>query len=157
VHLFLRPIGMPSSVQPVVPPRRLRKTQGRGEAHLVAISLDNRGLPIGVFTTPWSFYPAADVCAMIDRYTAGLAAPTNRWLAAVVRLFRIQIEDVVHRRDSALASWRKRHPGVDPARTIQVVTRRRLSLTAQIVDARRDLERARRARRARGTRSASAR
>ena len=124
VHLFLRPQAMPAALA------------REGDAHLVAISLSNRGVPIGLFTTPWSFYAAHDTCALIDPFVAALPATSlfDRWLAAFVRLYRDDIAELIARRDRALASWRRRHPGRDPAKHVQIVTKRRISLERKLAE-----------------------
>jgi hypothetical protein len=42
---------MRSGRTPVVPPRHRRRWEGSGEAHLIAIAMNDRGLPTALFTT----------------------------------------------------------------------------------------------------------
>lgn len=50
--------------------------------------MDRSGQPIGLFTT-------------------------NRWITAMLRLFRPQIIELVGGRDAAVNQWQQEHPGVD--------------------------------------------
>ncbi len=121
-HTFLREKGMPDGVHPV--------EQSESEAirqrddtycHLVAISMDQKGFPIGLFTTNrWvtgeNWYAADDVCAMLDCFDIDHAQPswaTNKWVSAMLRLFRPQIVKLLHERDAVVADWRKRHKDKD--------------------------------------------
>jgi hypothetical protein len=121
-HTFLRQKGMPKGVRPAlvrgfVPPPEPDAALG----HLVAISMDDHGNPIQLFTTNrWVtaevWYAARDVIAMLDRFTIELARPSwpvNRWITAMVRLFRPQIEVLLLERDRVVAEWQRRHPKVD--------------------------------------------
>jgi hypothetical protein len=130
-HTFLRAEGMPPGVMPLVlpeigvagqsaPQAAPLKRGGRDEvSHLVAIALDGRGEPIRLFTTNrWvtgeTWYPAADVIRMLDRFTVAEApsAPLlNRWLTALVQLFSPQIGALLRERDRNLAEWRQRRRG----------------------------------------------
>jgi hypothetical protein len=121
-HTFLRAAGMPAGVAPV--PYSGAEDWPSGDdalAHLIAISMDAYGRPIGLFTVNrWvvadAWYPAADVIRMLDRFAIDHAYPSwpvNRWLGAMLRLFRPQIEALVRARDEALAAWAAAHPGVD--------------------------------------------
>jgi len=127
-HTFLRAEGMPAGVAPLVwpeaavaDPARTRgaplKRGGREEvSHLVAISLDRRGELIRLFTTNrWvtgeTWYPADDVIAMLDRFEIKTAVPSrlqDRWLVAVMQLFRPQIAALLRQRDATVTAWRQR-------------------------------------------------
>jgi hypothetical protein len=100
-HAFLRPRGMPRGVQPlmlpelaipdapaqprgpVLPPAR-QPNQGEDNdklSHLVAISMDTRGMPIRLFTTNrWvtgeTWYGAEDVGRMIGRFAINRDEPS---------------------------------------------------------------------------------
>jgi hypothetical protein len=84
-------------------------------SHLVAISLDALGEPIRLFTTNrWvtgeTWYRAGDVIAMLDRFTIGPTGPTlrDRWLVAVMQLFRPQIAALLRQRDHTVMARRRR-------------------------------------------------
>ena len=118
-HTFLREAGMPPGVQPVEQSEiEVMKQRDDKLSHLVAISMDKWGFPIGLFTTNrWvtaeNWYAAADVAAMLDCYVINHARPswpTNRWVTAMLRLFRPQIVALFHRRDAKVKEWQKRRP-----------------------------------------------
>ncbi|MFQ5467228.1 MAG: hypothetical protein ACE5DS_03740 [Kiloniellaceae bacterium] len=121
-HTFMRQRGMPEGVAPVEQSvAGDMKDREDTLSHIVAISMSQRGLPIGLFTTNrWvtaeNWYAAPDVCAMIDRFRIDHAQPSwpvNLWISAMIRLFRPQIEALLHERDAVMADWKKQHPGED--------------------------------------------
>lgn len=122
-HLFLRAPGMPAACRPIDYPLATDVWPSGDEAlsHLVAISMDAWGMPIGLFcTNRWvtaeAWYPAEQVIAMLDRFAIDHASPNwavNRWLTAMLRLFRPQIEFLLRQRDQVVADWQKAHPGQD--------------------------------------------
>lgn len=99
-HAFLRPGGMDGPA-----------------THLVAISMNGCGDPVRLFTTnAWvtgeAWRPAEEVIGLLDRFTVDQALPSwpvNVWLTNMLRLFRPGIEDLLRRRDAALADWQRRH------------------------------------------------
>jgi hypothetical protein len=118
-HTFLRPGGMPAGVRPAPLPDLAAAAEAEdAPCHLVAVSMDKYGLPIKLFTTNrWvtgeTWYAARDVIAMLDRFAMDLAQPSwpvNRWLSAMVRLFRPQIAVLLEQRDAAVAAWQAAHP-----------------------------------------------
>lgn len=134
-HTFLRAPGMPAGVAPV--PYAGAEPWPAGEAalsHLVAIAMDDYGYPIGLFTvnrwvTGDAWYAAADVIRMLDFFAidhANPSWPANRWITAMLRLFRPQIEALILARDAAVAEWARVHPGED------VFEDRALEITSQI-------------------------
>jgi hypothetical protein len=139
IHTFMRPRGMPvgtlplvmpelaiadapsQPVDPVSPPAP-QPNQGDGNdkfSHIVAIALDGDGAPTHLFTTNrWvtgeTWYAAADVIGMLDRFSVELARPSwpaNRWLCALIRLYRADIEELLHQRDEAVMNWRRKRRG----------------------------------------------
>ena len=135
-HLFLRAPGMPEGCRPIDYPQATDAWPSGNEAicHLVAISMDEWGMPVGLFcTNRWvtaeAWYPAEQVIAMLDRFSVDHASPNwavNRWMTAMVRLYRPQIESLVRQRDQVIADWQQRHPGED------VFEDRRLELTGHL-------------------------
>jgi hypothetical protein len=152
-HTFLRPRGMPAGVRPlmlpelaipdapaqpqgpVLPPAR-QPNQGEDNdklSHLVAISMDARGLPVGLFTTNrWvtgeTWYGAEDVVRMLERFAVDSGAPSrplNGWITDMFTLFRPQMRALLAARDAAIMSWRRRHRG-----KIHVFEDRRLEVTS---------------------------
>jgi hypothetical protein len=128
-HLFLRAEGMPAGVTPLllpelavadmpVPPQAAPLKHGMRDevSHLVAISLDERGAPIRLFTTNrWvtgeTWYTADDVIRMLDRFKlegGGASALLHSWLGAIVQLFLPEIAVLLRRRDETVMGWRRR-------------------------------------------------
>lgn len=111
-HTFLRPLGMPAGVKPAPLPD-VAQTLGENDAlsHLAGISVDAGGEVTRLFTTNrWvtgeTWYVADDVAAMLDCFVIDHARPSwplNRWITAVMRLYRPQIVELLRRRDAALA------------------------------------------------------
>jgi Domain of unknown function (DUF6969) len=135
-HTFLRPRGMAPGTRPLIMPELAiadapaapvappapQPNQGADNdefSHLVAIAMDAAGAPIRLFTTNrWvtgeTWYAAADVAAMLERFVVDLARPSwplNRWLTAMFRLFRPQMAALIHARDEAVMAFRRRHRG----------------------------------------------
>ncbi len=142
-HLFLRAKGMPVGCAPV--PEAAGRDWPSGDqalSHLVAISMDRFGMPTGLFTTNrWvtaeTWYPAPDVIRMLPHFVVDHAWPswpTNRWLTAMVRLFRPQIKGLVLARDAALAARRQTHPDRDvfEDREFEVLSESAINVEAQM-------------------------
>ncbi|MCC5984272.1 MAG: hypothetical protein JJU42_07905 [Rhodobacteraceae bacterium] len=142
-HLFLRAGGMPAGCAPI--PEAATRDWPAGDkalSHLVAISMDRFGAATGLFTTNrWvtadTWYPAADVIRMLPHFAIDHAAPswpTNRWLTAMVTLFRPQIAALVQARDAALAARRAAHPDRDvfEDRDFEVPSETAIDVDAQI-------------------------
>lgn len=121
-HTFLRPLGMPPGIRPApVPDVTPPATQNDAISHLVGIAMDRAGLPIRLFTTNrWitgeTWYAAEDVVRMLDHFAVEHARPswpTNRWITAMIRLFRPQIAWLLRRRDQTVAerqaAWPRRN------------------------------------------------
>lgn len=83
--------------------------------------MDKKGFPIQLFTTNrWvtdeTWYDAATVISMLDSYNMDHTYPswaTNRWLSAMLRLFRPQIEELIRMRDKKIVLWQKKYPKKD--------------------------------------------
>ncbi|SLN70298.1 DUF6969 family protein [Oceanibacterium hippocampi] len=116
-HTFVRVKGMPKGLSPV--PHEGTEPWPEGDerlSHLIAVSMDKFGFPIGLFTTNrWvtgeNWYRAEDVIAMLDRFVidhANPSWPVNRWLTAMLRLFRPQIEILLVARDRAVEAHKVR-------------------------------------------------
>jgi hypothetical protein len=109
--------------------------------HLVAIAIDHRGQPTRMFTvnrwaTEETWADAGRVIGLLDRFVLDLPRPSrwvNRWLAALLRLFRPQIEALLIQRDEAIADWRRAHPGADglAARELEVLSDMPIAIAAQ--------------------------
>ncbi len=142
-HTFLRAPGMPAGVAPA--PYGGDEPWPSGDealSHLIAVSMDAYGEPIGLFTvnrwvTGDAWYPAADVIRMLDRFDidhANPSWPANRWLGAMLRLFRPQIEALILARDAAVADWARAHPATDvfEDRELEITSQLEISVEAQI-------------------------
>jgi hypothetical protein len=142
-HTFLRAPGMPADVAPV-PYTGGEPWPGGDQAlsHLIAISMDAYGVPIGLFTvnrwvTGDTWYPARDVIAMLDGFVidhANPSWPVNRWIGSMLRLFRPRIEALVLARDQTLAAWARSHPDRDvfEDRELEIVSHTAISVESQI-------------------------
>lgn len=122
-HVFLRAEGMPTGSRPIDYPLASEPWPGGDEAicHLIAISMDAWGYPVGLFcTNRWvtaeAWYPAEQVIAMLDGFVVGHAAPNwavNRWITAMLKLYRPHIEALIRQRDEAVAEWQRKTPASD--------------------------------------------
>lgn len=121
-HTFLRQPGMPAGMSSV--PYHGAECWPLGKdalSHLIAISMDAYGFPIGLFAinrwvTAEAWYKADDVITMLDYFRIDHAHPSwpiNIWISAMLVLFRPQIEALIRQRDQVVADWSDAHPGVD--------------------------------------------
>lgn len=146
-HTFLRAEGMPSGVVPLLlpelavadaaalPPQAAPLKRGERDevSHLIAIVIDVRGEPIRLFTTNrWvtgeTWYRAEDVTRMLDLFVIAEREPSavlNRWIGAMIQLFRPQIAALLHARDETVMGWRRR-------RRTQVFEDLRLEITSSL-------------------------
>ncbi len=142
-HTFLRPKGMPPGIEPApVPDATPPEGDNDALSHIGAISMDSYGSPIKLFTTNrWicaeTWYKAEDVCAMIDHFKITHAQPswpTNRWITAMMSLFKPQITELLLERDATVAAWRKRHPrrNVYEDRELDITSEAPISVEDQI-------------------------
>lgn len=142
-HTFLRPLGMPEGVKPVPLPDLAPDEDGNGAlSHLIGISMDKSGRPIRLFTTNrWvtgeTWYAAEDVIRMLDGFVVDHARPSwplNRWLTAVVRIYRPLILDLLRRRDVRIAEWQAANPdcNVYEDRRLEVTSEMDVSLEEQV-------------------------
>ncbi len=121
-HTFLRAGAIAEGVEPV-PYDGDEPWPTRDEAlsHLICISMEPRGFPTGMFATNrWvtaeAWYRAGDVIDMLDRFRidhANPSWPTNRWITAMMCLFKPQIAALLTHRDAVVDAWTRDHPGVD--------------------------------------------
>jgi hypothetical protein len=138
-HTFLRPAGMPAGIMPApvpdfVPP----KEPNDALSHLIGISMDEFGAPICLFTvnrwvTGEYWYDGADVLRMLHRFEISHTQPSwpvNRWLGAVLRMFRPQVEALILARDGTVAAWRG-EDNVFEDRGLEVTSWCRISLAEQ--------------------------
>jgi len=152
-HCFLRAGGMPPGVRPLVLPELAiadnpaapvaapsapQPTDGADAGpwcHLVAVTMSPAGRPIRLFTTNrWvtgeTWYRAGDVAAMLGRFSIAAAGPQpllDRWITAIVGLYRPEIAALAAARDDALMGWRRRRRG-----KVHVFEDRRLEVTSAL-------------------------
>jgi len=116
-HTFLRPKGMPKNVKPsrAVPDYKRPEANNDALSHLIAISMDRRGYAIKLFTTNrWVtgeyWYRASDVVKLLDYFLIDIAQPSwpvNKWVSAMIGLYRPQIEALIQSRDESIDLWAK--------------------------------------------------
>jgi len=142
-HTFLRAPGMPQGIGPVAYEGKAQRPTGKDAiTHFIAISMDRPGRPIGLFTTNrWvtdeSFYRAEDVIAMLSRFRVEHTFPclaANRWITAMLKLFRPQIEALVIERDRVIGEWEAAHPDRDvyEDRDLEVTSSLPIDVEAQV-------------------------
>ena len=146
-HTFLRAKGMPKDCSPAPYDGEVEWPKGDDAlSHLIAIAMDRRGFPVALFTTNrWvtgeTWYGGSDVKSMLDRFMIDHARPSwpvNRWVGAMLQLFRPQIAALVDRRDEAIAKWRQRHPKRDvyEDRKLEITSIEKISVEKQIAEVR---------------------
>lgn len=127
-HLFLRNAALPEGTEPVLGPAGEDRV-----AHLVAISMDAWGYPTDLFSvnrwvTDESWLPAETVVTVLEKFAMDHAYPSwpvNRWLTAMVRCFRPQIEALLYHRDEVIS--KRQEKGLE-----QVLEDRSLEITGTI-------------------------
>ena len=121
-HTFLRAAGMQKGVRPAPYTGTAERPLGSDAiAHLISISMNDEGYPIGLFAvnrwvTGETFYAAEDVIAMLPDFRIEHTFPclaTNMWITAMVRLFAPQIAALLRERDKSIAAWHQQHPDRD--------------------------------------------
>lgn len=113
--------------------------QRSAPTHLLAVSLDSRGLPIALFTvnrwvTDGHWFDAGATLKMVERFAMGDVQGYEhscRWLTGFVRLYRPLISELLSRRDQRLA----RAPGPEQAlndRRLEVLSTRHIDWMADL-------------------------
>jgi hypothetical protein len=141
-HAFLKPSDLSPDIRPLPVAGTAAGAGGQGAlAHLVAIAMDADGRPYRLFTTNrWvtgeSWHRAKDVIAMAERFAIGHARPSwpaNRWITAMLLLFRPQIAWLLCERDRVLAQWAKAHRGraATEERSLEILSSLPISVAGQ--------------------------
>jgi hypothetical protein len=83
-----------------------------------------------------SWYRAQDLIRLLELFHVGHARPSwpaNRWITAMLILFRPQVIMLLEERDRTVAAWAKSHPEspVTEDRRLEIVTSLRISLIEQ--------------------------
>lgn len=121
-HTFVRAAAIPDHMEPY--PYDGMEDIPSGEdalCHLIAVSVDDNGFPLALFTTnQWvtgeTFYKAEDVIQLLQTFDVDHVYPclgTNRWLSALLRLFRPQIAQLLTERDKVIEDYKHKKPGRD--------------------------------------------
>ncbi len=150
-HTFVRAKGMPRGMRPKKHSDTSQWPKGDDAlTHIVGISMDEKGLPLRLFTTNrWvtgeTWYKASDVCSVIERFVIDHAQPswpTNRWVSGMVRLFWPQIIMLLKARDTVIADWQAGSPDQDVLedRALEVTSQAEVSVDAQIAAVRAAIE-----------------
>jgi hypothetical protein len=160
-HTFLRPLGMPEGIRPLACPPYLDDQDGNGAlSHIVGIAVNELGTPTRLFTTNrWvtgeSWYAAEDVARMLEGFVIDHARPSwpvNRWLTAVVHLYREEIIDLLADRDLAMRRFQEESPGCDfyEDRSLEVLSEKGINLLAKVSEMEQEASARRRFRRRAG-------
>ena len=122
----------------------------------MAISIDPDGDAFRLFTTNrWvtgeTWFPSAAARLAVDCFMVDHARPSwvlNRWITAIVQLFKPQIAVLLDERDEAVRRHGEANPdsNVFEDTTLEVTSQIEISVTRQIIDVERALSRARRRR-----------
>ncbi len=113
-HTFLRPKGMPADISPAeIPGATLPEDKDNHLSHLVAVSMNSPGYAFRLFTvnrwvTGEVWYKAKQVKRMLDLFVIDHTWPSwpvNRWISAMVPLFKPQIIALIDARDRTIERW----------------------------------------------------
>ncbi len=150
-HTFVRAGGIPDSASPL--PYQGKEERPLGDeaiSHLVAISMDEYGFPMGLFTvnrwvTGETWYRAVDVIDLLDRFVIDHASPSwpvNRWIGALVQLYRPQVAALLVDRDRVVAEWETERPDRDvyEDRELEITGYLTIDVAAQIERVRQELQ-----------------
>lgn len=130
-HTFMRAGGIAPGVEPVPNNGDVEWATGTDAvSHIISISMNNPGFPIGLFATNrWvtgeNWYCARDVISMLDNWQIDHAFPNlavNQWVTGMMKLFKPQIVALLEHRDDVIEHWREQFPGQDvfEDRTLEV-------------------------------------
>lgn len=152
-HTFVREEGLPQGVMPAPVADFDPEPEDGILTHLIGISMNQAGEPIRLFTTNrWvtgeTWYKSDDVIRSLDRFVIDLAHPSwpcNRWVTAMLRLFRPQIVQLIRERDEKVAAWQLQNAGgnVYEDRDLNVTSELSISAPAQITAVKKAFEKRR--------------
>lgn len=138
-HTFVRAQALFPELKPISP---ASGSEAGNIAHIVGISTDASGRLIRLFTTNrWvtdeAWYQADAVIGMLDRFDLTPDGPLhdlNRWVSAIVRMFRPQIIDLIRARDATIEAFRRAYPDRDvyEDRELRVTSERSVDFLEQI-------------------------
>ena len=150
-HTFLRAKGMPKHIKPLPYDGDGEHPTGKDAlCHLIAISMNNPGFPVALFTTNrWvtgeTWYKAEDTTALLEYFSIEHVFPcmaVNQWIGATLRLFTPQIEQLVAERDRCVQDWADKHPGIDvyEDRNLEITSTTPINVAKQIAAVKRALK-----------------
>jgi hypothetical protein len=142
-HTFMRPKGMPPGIEPAsVPEYTAPEGENDALSHLVAISCDQSGAPIKLFTTNrWVtgeiWYKSADVIRMLNYFQIDHVRPSwavNIWVTNMLILFRPQIRLLIEERDKVVDNWAEENDSANvyEDRALEVAAECSVSVDAQV-------------------------
>ncbi|MFC3677145.1 DUF6969 family protein [Ferrovibrio xuzhouensis] len=140
-HCFVERSKLTSAAAPVARPKA--KYSGKQLCHLIAISIDRRGVPVELFTTnqwvtdEW-LYPADEVIPLIEHFVfsdEGEMPLASRWLASFVALYRPVIAQLLRERDTALEIGTGGSTSRCEDLLLEIPSRRTIDIDRQISDA----------------------
>lgn len=156
-HTFVRRLGLPEDAQPAcLPDYRPAKNLNDEVCHIVGLSMGPQGEVFRLFTTNrWvtgeTWFPADVARLALDCFLIDHARPSwvlNRWITALIQLFKPQIAVLLDERDAAI----RRHSEANPSANVyedtalEVTSQLPVSVPEQISAVERALSRARRRR-----------
>ena len=118
----MRAKGMSPGLQPVPYDGEVEwQTGDNAVSHVICISMDGPGFPIGLFATNrWvtgeTWYSWNDVVSMLDDWHIDHAYPNlavNQWISGMMKLFKPQIVALLEHRDAVIEDWRQQYPDQD--------------------------------------------
>lgn len=118
-HTFVRPKRLaPELISFPMPAGDNPADEAAWIVHLVGITTGASGQVIRLFTTNrWVtgevWYEADAVIALLDHFEIAVENPShdlNRWITAIIRMFRPQIADLIHARDAKVAEFKAAYP-----------------------------------------------
>ncbi len=112
--------------------------------HLIAISMNEFGVPQALFTvnhwiTGGVWEDAFIVESFLDKFIIDHAQPswaTNRWINAMIKLYKPQIIDLVRQRDSEIIKLKKAYPQQDifELREIEILSYLPISIESKLLE-----------------------
>jgi hypothetical protein len=140
-HTFVRPQALVPDARPIAAPTNAADEPPRA-THLVGISTEASGRVIRLFTTNrWvtgeAWRDADTIIGMLARFDMTRDEPSsalNRWVSAVVRIFRPQIVALLRARDVRIAEFSAAHPDSDvfENRALKITSEMPVDILAQI-------------------------
>lgn len=146
-HTFLRHGALPAHATPaVLPGNAVARETSAVTTHLVAISMDRYGRPTALFTTNrWvtdeTVYPADVLVPALSAFEIDVAHPSwplNRWITAMMTLYRTEIADLLRERDAVLAREAQARPDAEILndRALEVTSWHAIDLESKLAEVR---------------------